>query len=221
MDYAMKIRFPEIQLDYVRFPSEGKSSTQRYPAKSDWPNKKDKPEDVISRFAEYIGKRVHAHNCVYSADIFGIISSVKGDEGIGQELEKVASPFDVISPMVYPSHFAHGEYGIANPNMKPYDIVHRSLIDYKRRLPKKDVRPWLQDFTLFGVHYGPDQVKAQLKAARDLGYKSFLLWNAGNRYTESALAKDPNFTLASTKKPASEKKPRKQGGISQPAIKGI
>ena len=89
--------------------------------------------------------------------------------------------------MVYPSHFANGEYGIANPNKSPYAIIKKSLTDFKTRLPKKSVRPWLQDFSLFGVPYGAAQVKAQIKAAKDLGYEEFLLWNAGTHYTEAAL----------------------------------
>jgi hypothetical protein len=189
VDFALNLGFPEIQLDYVRFPSEGKSATQVFPARKSYVNPKAKPEDVIAAFAKYIGDKVRSRGAVFSADIFGIISSAKGDQGIGQELEKVAEPFDLISPMVYPSHFAKGEYGIKDPNREPYQIIRRSLADYKRRLPKKEVRPWLQDFSL-GVHYGVDQVKAQIKAARELGYEDFLLWNAGNHYTESALATD-------------------------------
>lgn len=189
VDFAMDLGFPEIQLDYVRFPSEGSSSSQRFPGRTSYPDPKAKPADVIARFCEYIRQRVKKRNVEYSADIFGIISSNKGDEGIGQVLEKVAEPFDVISPMVYPSHFARGEYGVANPNSSPYAIIKKSLADYKRRLPNKKVRPWLQDFSL-GYHYGSKEVQAQLKAMRELGYKEFLLWNAGNRYTFSALAKE-------------------------------
>jgi len=189
VDYALNIGFPEIQLDYVRFPSEGKRATQVFPGRKGYVDPKAKPEDVIAAFAKYIGDKVRARGAVFSADIFGIISSTKGDEGIGQELEKIAQPFDLISPMVYPSHFAKGEYGVKDPNRQPYDILKKSLADFKKRLPDKNVRPWLQDFSL-GFHYGPEQVKAELKAARECGYTEFLLWNAGNHYTESALAKE-------------------------------
>jgi hypothetical protein len=194
--FALDLGFPEIQLDYVRFASEGKSASQVFPGKATYPDQKAKPADVIEAFATYIGKKVRARGAAYSTDIFGIISSSKKDQGIGQDLEKVAEPFDVISPMVYPSHFANGEYGIANPNKSPYAIIKKSLADFKARLPKKPVRPWLQDFSLFGVQYGAAQVKAQIKAAKDLGYDEFLLWNAGTRYTEAALeraAKTPDF----------------------------
>jgi hypothetical protein len=187
VDFALKIGFPEIQLDYVRFPSEGKSASQVFPGRKTYSPPGAKHEDVIAAFAKYIGDRVHAHGAVFSSDIFGIISSTKGDEGIGQELEKVAAPFDVISPMVYPSHFAKGEYGIPDPNRAPYAILIKSLGDYKKRLPNKHVRPWLQDFSL-GYHYGAAEVKEEFRAERKIGYDEFLLWNAGNHYTEAALA---------------------------------
>lgn len=196
VDFALRVGFPEIQLDYVRFPSEGKSDSQRFPARAKYDDPKAKPEDVIATFAEYVGKKVREHKAVYSADIFGIISESKSDQGIGQELEKIAKPFDLISPMVYPSHFAAGEYGIKYPVAQPYDILLKSLGDFKKRLPKVVVRPWLQDFTLGEpgqptVHYGVAEIQAQIKAAHDIGYDDFLMWNAANRYTDAAYAKLP------------------------------
>ena len=185
VDYAMDIGFPEIQLDYVRFPSEGKSSTQIFPNKAKYGDPKAHPDDVITAFANWIGQRVRARNRTYSADVFGIISSGTVDQGIGQTLEKIAAPFDVLSPMVYPSHFAKGEYGIPDPSKAPYAIIQKSLGDYKRRIPKMTIRPWLQDF----FHYTAKDVDAQIKAAKDLGYDQYLMWNAGNRYTEGAYGK--------------------------------
>ena len=67
VDYALRIGFPEIQLDYVRFPSEGKSQPQRFPSQSKYEDPKAKPEDVIAKFTEYVAKRVKAHGAVYSA----------------------------------------------------------------------------------------------------------------------------------------------------------
>jgi len=183
VEFALDQGFPEVQLDYVRFPSEGKASTQVFPAKKSFGDGKAKPEDVIAEFAKFIGEKVRERGATYSADIFGIISSGKVDQGIGQDLEKVAEPFDLICPMVYPSHFNKGEYGIRDPNAQPYAIVKKSLADYKRRLPEKQIRPWLQDF--FG--YTAKSVQAQIKAAKELGYEEYLIWNAGNRYTEAAL----------------------------------
>jgi len=99
----------------------------------------------------------------------------------------------LVCPMVYPSHFAKGEYGIKDPSTQPYSIVKKSLADYKKRIPNKNIRPWLQDF--FG--YTSASIKAQIKAAKELGYEEYLMWNAGNRYTEAGV-KD-NSKLVPTK----------------------
>ena len=192
---AIKHGFKEIQFDYVRFPSEGKISTLQYPGKPKGALRKDQ----IAAFLSYARGKIKAQGAWFSADVFGLTSLVKSDMGIGQTRTNVARVVDYLCPMVYPSHYALHEYGIANPNKEPYNIIHRSLGDAKKRLqdvPSCRLRPWLQDFSLHGVHYGPAQVKAEIKAARDLGIHEFLLWNAGCRYTESALAKDTPPRLA-------------------------
>ncbi len=191
VDFALDQGFPEIQLDYVRFPSEGKASVQAFPAKKSYPDQKAKPQDVVAAFANFIGERVRKRKAVFSADLFGIISSSKSDQGIGQELEKVAEPFDILCPMVYPSHYAKGEYGVKDPSSSPYLILTKSLSDFKERLPGKSIRPWLQDF--FG--YGVTQVQAQIKASKELGYEEYLLWNARNIYTEAAVVDTSRFSV--------------------------
>ena len=79
----------------------------------------------------------------------------------------MAEHLDYVSAMVYPSHWAPGEYGVANPNAQPYDIVQRSLEDFQKDVRGTGARvvPWLQDFSL-GVHYGPAQVGAEIQAAQ-------------------------------------------------------
>ena len=49
-------------------------------------------------------------------------------------------------------------------------------------------RPWLQDFTLGEPLYDAPEVRAQIQATYDAGIDEWLLWNAGSRYTEAALA---------------------------------
>jgi hypothetical protein len=90
--------------------------------------------------------------------------------------------------MVYPSHWAPGEYGVANPNAEPYEIVLRSLQDFEKDVKGTGARvvPWLQDFSL-GVTYGPTQVRAQIDAARADGIDEFLLWDPAVTYHAGAL----------------------------------
>lgn len=123
------------------------------------------------------------------------------DMGIGQIFTHLAAYTDYMSPMCYPSHYAHGEFGIANPNAQPYQIILKSVGDSRLLLagvPHCKLRPWIQDFTLGPPHYGPTEVKAQIKALNDLGINEYLLWNAGCRYTEAAYGKKTGATPAST-----------------------
>jgi hypothetical protein len=48
------------------------------------------------------------------------------------------------------------------------------------------VVPWLQDFSL-GVTYGPNEVREEIRAARDAGIREFLLWDPLVTYTSDAL----------------------------------
>jgi hypothetical protein len=186
---ALKHGFKEIQFDYVRFPTDGHMSDMVFP---------DQPagaihEDQIAAFLKYAHDKIHAHGGWFSADVFGLTSMVKNDEGIGQKFVKVVQNVDYLCPMVYPSHYAHGEYHIPNPNAEPYKIIHLSVGDAQKRMKtvKTDckLRPWIQDFTLGSPPYGATQVKAEMKALSDLGIHEYLLWNARNRFTESALGK--------------------------------
>lgn len=183
--FALDAGFPESQLDYVRFPSEGRQSTMVFPAKKACPNPSAKPSEVVAEFVRSLRPLTEAKGALLAGDIFGIVSSGGEDQGIGQELMTIAGPFDLICPMVYPSHFAKGEYGVRDPNASPHAIVAKSLRDYARKLPDKKLRPWLQDFSL-GVRYGPEQVEAQIRAAREVGYREYMPWNPLNRYTERA-----------------------------------
>jgi hypothetical protein len=49
------------------------------------------------------------------------------------------------------------------------------------------VVPWYQDFTLGLPRYGPEQVRAQIKAGYDNGYMSWILWNPRSDYNVAAL----------------------------------
>lgn len=190
---AAKLGFKEIQFDYVRFPSDGNLKNIVYDKITDEPKSK-----VIKRFLEYARSRLNPRGVYVSADVFGLVTSALDDLNIGQVLEDVAEVVDYICPMVYPSHYAMGSYGIPNPNASPYETVYVSLSHAVRRLNKMDnnkaiIRPWLQDFSL-GYPYGVKEVKAQIKAVYDTGLKEWILWNPSNYYTVGALEKKQTTT---------------------------
>jgi hypothetical protein len=184
---AAALGFDEIQFDYIRFPSDGNTKTCRY-LRADHDRKTALAN--LRAFLKAARRRLEPFGTPMSIAVFGMTTTAKDDMGIGQEIEQLSPLADFVSPMMYPSHYGKGEYGLGNPNKEPYKVVFRGLRDAKARLkgeaPK--LRPYLQDFSLHGVRYGPAQVKAQIIAARMQGFNDWILWNSANRYTWSALS---------------------------------
>lgn len=178
---AIEIGFPEVQFDYVRYTSDGPIDECVYP----FTQGRDKAQ-VIQDFLEYARKEIEATGAILSADIFGLVCSNPGDLGIGQNLEKMADAVGVLSPMVYPSHYYKGTYGIKNPDAEPYLTVYKSLIDAQKRLKDSqvEIRPWLQDFSL-ASKYERTEILAQIKAAKDAGVQNWLFWNPSCRYNSA------------------------------------
>ena len=94
--------------------------------------------------------------------------------------------------MVYPSHYQSPYAGCQEPILCPYAVVNKALKEGAAIMASSTIpvlgrsRPWLQDFNL-GAIYTADMVRAQIKAAEDNNVSGWLLWNAGNVYTVSAL----------------------------------
>jgi hypothetical protein len=181
---AAKHGFREIQFDYVRFPS-GNVSDAVYPGAGTMSK-----ADAIAGFLAFARARLDKLGVWLSADVFGVILQVKNDSGIGQKVEELAANVDIVCPMIYPSHYAKGNYGFVNPNGNPYGMITAAVKDMKTRLAGTGAkgRPWLQDFSLGQPHYGVAQVKAEIKAVEDQGINEWILWNASNKYTVAALA---------------------------------
>lgn len=178
---AAKLGFDDILYDYVRRP-DGKLSTLRFPGLGD-----KTPEKSIAEFVAETRNRIQPEGKYLGVSVFGIAATRPTE--IAQDIPAIAQHADYIAPMVYPSHWAAGEYGVASPNSSPYEIVNRSLADFTKQVKGTGatVVPWLQDFSL-GVHYGPTEVADQIRAAAGDGMNSFLLWNAGASYQGAALA---------------------------------
>jgi len=183
---ALSRGFNEVNFDYIRFPSDGDLKDMVFPR---WRGQGPRRE-VLARFFAYLRDRMG--DAVISADLFGLSTVTRDDLGIGQVIEDAFPHFDYVCPMVYPSHFAHGFNGRANPAEHPYEVIFRSMAAAGRRLEAADesgetgtkLRPWLQDFDL-GARYTPAMVEAQVQATRDaLGerYAGYVLWDPKNRY---------------------------------------
>ena len=145
--------------------------------------------DAITGFLAYARERLEPLGVWVSADVFGMTLRVKDDQGIGQIIEQIAHNVDIVCPMIYPSLYWPHSYGLPNPNAKPYELITAALTDAKTRLAGTGamVRPWLQDYSWGGVTYGVPQVQAEIRAAEDLGYTEWILWDSSLTYTVGAL----------------------------------
>jgi len=192
---AIKVGFDEINLDYVRFPSDGATGLIKFPV---WDGKTAKAE-IIKQFFAYFSSRIKPLGVFVSADLFGLTLTTTNDLNIGQWLEYAAPYFDYVCPMVYPSHYQAGSYGYENPAAHPYEIIYYGLTKGEERLasfsaanPNESVakiRPWLQDFNM-GAIYDANMIELEKKAVYDASASGWLLWNPSNVYTEGALEKE-------------------------------
>jgi hypothetical protein len=186
---AVKVGFDEINLDYIRFPSDGATALIVYPV---WDYKTPKAE-VIKNFFEYFSQRIKPLGVYISADLFGLTLTSPNDLNIGQWLEYAAPYFDYICPMVYPSHYPTGFEGFENPAVHPYEVIYWGLTIGNERLAsissEAKLRPWLQDFDM-GAVYDARMVNLEKKAVYNANAYGWLLWNPRNIYTEDALEKE-------------------------------
>jgi hypothetical protein len=177
--------FDEINLDYIRFPSDGDLGAIAW----EETNTLETRTEALRGFMKAISEALAPFPVFLSADVFGLTPWVEGggDMGIGQRIEDVSLYVDYLCPMVYPSTFAPGSLGYENPALYPYEVVYRSTVKAKER-SKALVRPWLQHYSLYGVTYGLEQFRAQRKAAEEAGAWGWVWWNAGGFYEESLFA---------------------------------
>jgi hypothetical protein len=185
-DEAVKMGFGEIQFDYVRFPEPYKSLPPQVFAEAAG---RTKP-DAIRDFLKEARTRYDKQGVRLTADIFGLVTTVQGALEVGQDWEKISPVVDVVLPMVYPSLYPHGSFGIRVPNAEPYKTIFIAISSARIRDAKmgittpEHVRPWLQAFTLGAPHYSAAELEQEKKAVYDAGYDGWVLWSPGSKYDE-------------------------------------
>lgn len=191
--------FDEINLDYIRFPTDGALSDMTFPISGKNGVVVNKPR-IVSEFYHYITDSLHKEGIPVSGDLFGIIMVTKVDIAVlGQDMHTALETFDYVAPMIYPSHFYPGTAGYQKPAQHPGEIISYSMklgIEIADEVAsstgqatstiRAKYRPWYQDFDMGGV-YTAEMVRAQISAGEKLGIKSWMLWDPANKYTPAAL----------------------------------
>ncbi len=193
---AAKLGFDEVQFDYIRFSTDSGMKDVDFGKEADGKSKMD----AITEFTKYACENLKPMGVYVSADVYGTIIDSRVDAKIvGQDYKEMAKYLDYICPMIYPSHYQDGAYGIKHPDLKPYDLILGALGKSQTALKEVEgnkaiVRSWLQDFTATWLDnhksYGPKEIRAQIQAVYDAGYEEWILWNGNNNYTEEGLEKE-------------------------------
>jgi cell division protein YceG involved in septum cleavage/N-acetylmuramoyl-L-alanine amidase/peptidoglycan hydrolase-like protein with peptidoglycan-binding domain len=176
---AARAGVDEILYDYVRRPAGPIDSMVA-------PGLDGPPETAIVEFLSRSRKALRPYGVAQGASVFGIAARRPTD--VAQDVRSIARVVDYVAPMLYPSLWEPGEFGLVDPEEEPFAIVQRSLEYFEAEVAGTgaELLPWLQDFSK-GMAYRADEVAAQIAAARLAHTRGWLLWNARAAYTLRAL----------------------------------
>ena len=179
----------EIQFDYVRFPAEGDQADASFVFQSQHPQWQ-RP-DVIADFLSRAYSELHSIGALLSLDVFGVMAWQRSIDlaHTGQDIARMARFCDVLSPMIYPSHF-FGMDGYDHPGDAPEHFIGESMERFRQVTAGSTttLRPWLQAFAWRTKTYSPDYILKQVVTAKSNGGIGFLFWNARNDYGKPFVA---------------------------------
>jgi hypothetical protein len=211
----------EIQFDYVRFPAEGDQKDASFVFQNEHPAWHR--SDVIADFLKKAYAELHPTGVLLSLDVFGIMAWQRPVDlaHTGQDIVQMAKHCDVLSPMIYPSHF-FGMDGYAHPGDAPEHFIGESM-DRFMLITKGSgtvIRPWLQAFRWRTKTYSPQYIEAQVITAKNKGGIGFLFWNANNDYSKPYSAM-PEMRAAKGKYFRGDEHPGAQAAATPVALNGV
>lgn len=189
--------FDEVQFDYIRFCTDKGASDCIFDENE---TKGRDKISIITEAVQYLADNIRAAGGFVSCDVFGtIIGSPVDARAVGQEYAQLASLVDYMCPMIYPSHYSAGNFGLDMPDKHPYEAILGALKRSKSVLAKSftqggdcgteaAVRPWLQAFTATWlgegnyINYDAAAVRQQIQGVYDAGYDEWILWSAAVNY---------------------------------------
>ena len=175
----------EIQFDYVRFPAEGDQKDASFVFQTEHPAWQR--TDAITNFLKKAYAEIHPTGALLSLDVFGVMAWQRPVDlsHTGQDIVGMAKYCDVLSPMIYPSHF-FGMDHIEHPGDAPEHFIGESMQRFELITKGSGVviRPWLQAFRWRTKIYSPEYIKVQVATAKEKGGIGFLFWNAANDYSK-------------------------------------
>ncbi|WP_016701164.1 putative glycoside hydrolase [Actinoalloteichus spitiensis] len=173
---AVELGFDDVVFDEVRRPHGA-------PDLLWFPGLEGAPEQEVAEFLRDARNAVRPYGAYVGAAVHGVAATRPTE--VAQDIPAIGGQVDFVAPILFPSSWGPGEYGIARPESQPYEITRRALADVVRLLDGSgaQVVPWLQDFSV-GTDFGPDEVRAQIRAVEETSASAYLLWNPAGRYHE-------------------------------------
>ncbi len=236
----------EIQFDYVRFPAEGDQKDAAFYYESEGAKAtgdrgdsasprsggtaeaavatraasgKLQRSDVIVGFLKKAYAELHPTGVLLSLNVFGVMAWQRPVDlaHTGQDIVGMAKYCDVLSPMIYPSHF-FGMDNIEHPGDAPEHFIGESMERFALITKGSGVviRPWLQAFRWRTKSYSPEYIKVQVATAKEKGGIGFLFWNAANDYSKPYEAM-PEMKAANIKE-GSKENPKYFRGDELPVV---
>ena len=189
--------FDEIQFDYARFPIENTGGFSAVQAKYSrpWVTERDRV-DAVGGFLRRAHDEVRLAGAFVGVDAMGYVAWNDGDNGVGQNLDVLASAVDYLSPEVFPSAFRAGLPGLLNfPQVvqQPFAVAYESMRRARARTADRAVvlRPWLQYFDDYswqtGRLYRTADIDAQRNGALSGGALGWMMWDPLNKYARGGL----------------------------------
>lgn len=167
----------DILYDYIRRP-DGPLETMVFPGL------KGGAQKSIVSFLATAREALEPTGTFLGASLFGIAAFRPQD--VAQDVHRIARNVDYVAPLIYPSHWGQGIFGIDDPESEPREVIRESVIRFNDLVEGTGARvvPWLQDFSL-RVPYGRREVCAQIAGARDEGVTEWIMWDANVTYTRA------------------------------------
>lgn len=192
IEHAAKSGIDEIQMDYVRFPTQGiqgeasfafEREDNRY-SETDSTYVSRERQDIIAAFVKKAKNVCDRYGVSLAADVFAVVAWQRKIDikSTGQNIPRMTQHLDSIHPMIYSSHF-NKDFGFREDTWnEPYYITYKGTKLAREFSDKKcKVIPYIQSNT-WRVNYTEDYVIGQIQSVKDAGGDGYILWNSGSNY---------------------------------------
>ncbi len=171
----------EIQLDYIRFPSDGPVSRAYYRNRKEGQSNIDALESFLRKLRKEITIPI-------STDLYGFNCYFRMGNWIGQNIDMVSNYVDVIAPMYYPSHFSRGF--LYNKDYLAWSkFLYKSGCNRSASIvgDRAIIRPYIQAFLLPAEKWMSEKqykqyLIEQLQGSKESKASGWSLWNNSQNY---------------------------------------